>query len=185
MINLEKKKPFNLSKQAPGLNNVKIGLSWDATTDGRNADADASVFMLNDLSKIPTEGYFVYFNNLVSEDGSVTHYGDNRTGEGDGDDEQISIKLSSVSANVVQIVIVISIHNKHEGFHFGNVLNSSVRVYNEANRNILCQYQLEEKYDGYDSLILGRFFRNGVEWEFEAMGLPKSGGLAKIVDMYT
>ena len=101
MINLEKKKPFNLSKQAPGLNQVKLGLSWDPTADGRSPDADASVFLLNESGKIPTEGFFVYYNNLTSEDGAVAHSGDNRTGAGDGDDEEISINLSSVSANVV------------------------------------------------------------------------------------
>jgi len=185
MINLEKKKPFNLSKQAPGLNHVKVGLSWDPTADGRSPDADASVFLLNESGKIPTEGFFVYFNNLTSEDGAVVHSGDNRTGAGDGDDEEISINLSSVSANVVQIMIVISIHNKDEGFHFGNVLNSSVRVYNKVNGEILCQYQLAEEYNGCDALILGRLYRSGSEWEFEAMGHAFEGGLGATVELYT
>ena len=185
MINLEKKKPFNLSKQAPGLNQVKVGLSWDPTTDGRSADADASVFLLNESGKIPTEGFFVYYNNLTSEDGAVVHSGDNRTGAGDGDDEEISINLSSVSANVVQIMLVVSIHNKDEGFHFGNVLNSAVRVYNKVNGEILCQYQLAETYNGCDSLILGRFYRSGSEWEFEAMGQAFEGGLGATVELYS
>jgi len=185
MINLEKKKPFNLSKQAPGLNQVKIGLSWDPTPDGRTPDADASVFLLNDSGKIPSEGYFVFFNNLISEDGSVIHSGDNRTGEGDGDDEEIKINLSSVSSSVVQIMLVITIHNKEEGFHFGNVLNSAVRVYNLADGSTLCQYKLNESFDGCDSLIIGRFYRIGSEWEFEAMGQAFDGGLAATVELYT
>jgi tellurium resistance protein TerD len=185
MINLEKKKPFNLSKQAPGLNQVKIGLSWDPTADGRSPDADASVFMLNEAGKIPTERFFVFFNNLTSEDGSVVHSGDNRTGAGDGDDEEISITLSSVSPSVVQIMLVITIHNKEEGFHFGNVLNSSVRVYNKANNSVLCQYQLAESYNGCDSLIIGRFYRIGSEWEFEAMGQAFEGGLGATVELYS
>lgn len=185
MINLEKKKPFNLSKQAPGLNNVKIGLSWDPTQDGRSADADASVFMLNDLGKIPAEGYFVFFNNLYSADGAVVHSGDNRTGAGDGDDEEISINLSSVSSNVVQIILVVSIHNKDEGFHFGNVLNSAVKVYNKADGSTLCQYKLSESYEGCDSLIIGRFYRSANEWEFEAMGQAFEGGLAATVELYS
>ena len=86
MINLEKKKPFNLSKAAPGLNQVKVGLSWDPSGDVE-VDADASVFMLNESGKIPGETFFVFFNNLASGDGAVVHSGDNRTGEGDGDDE--------------------------------------------------------------------------------------------------
>jgi tellurium resistance protein TerD len=185
MINLEKKKPFNLSKEVPGLNNVKIGLSWDPTSDGRSPDADASVFMLDESGKIPAEKYFVFFNNLTSPDGSVLHSGDNRTGEGDGDDEVIDIKLSSVSASVIQIMVVISIHNKDEGFHFGNVLNSSVRVYNKDNGSVLCQYQLSESFNDCDSLIIGRFYRNGAEWEFEAIGQAFEGGLGATVELYT
>ena len=95
MLNLEKKKPLNLSKAVPGLNQVKVGLSWDSRIDGQNADADASVFMLNDQGKIPSDNYFVFYNNLKSIDGSVTHSGDNTTGAGDGDDEEITINLSS------------------------------------------------------------------------------------------
>lgn len=185
MINLEKKKPFNLNKQVPGLNHVKVGLSWDPRADGKNPDADASVFLLDSTGKIPTEGFIVYYNNLISEDGAVVHSGDNRTGAGDGDDEEISINLSSVSANVVQIMLVVSIHNKDEGFHFGNILNSAVRVYNCVNGEILCQYQLAEIYNGCDSLILGRFYRSGTEWEFEAMGQAFEGGLAATVELYS
>jgi tellurium resistance protein TerD len=185
MINLEKKKPFNLSKAAPGLNQVKVGLSWDPAQDGRSADADASIFLLDESGKIPSEGYFVFYNNLSSPDGAVIHSGDNRTGEGEGDDEKIDIKLSAVSPNVVQIILVISIHNKDEGFHFGNVLNPSVRVYNNANGSTICQYILSESHDGCDSLIIGRFYRNGAEWEFEAMGQAFDGGLAATVELYS
>ena len=108
MINLEKKQPFNLSKAAPGLNQVKVGLSWDPTGDVE-ADADASVFMLNESGKIPGETFFVFFNNLTSGDGAVVHSGDNRTGVGEGDDEEINISLSKVADEVIQIILVISI----------------------------------------------------------------------------
>jgi stress response protein SCP2 len=185
MINLEKKQPFNLSKEAPGLSMVRIGLSWDPTPDGRKPDADASVFMLNEHGKLPSEGFFVFYNNLRSSDGSVVSYGDNRTGDGDGDDEVIDISLPSVSAGILQIMIVITIHNKEEGFHFGNVLNSSVRVYNQATGSVLCQYKLQESYSGYDSLLMGRLYRMGAEWQFEAMGHAYSGGLAATVQSYS
>jgi tellurium resistance protein TerD len=185
MIKLEKKKPFNLSKQAPGLTQVKVGLSWDPTVDGRCPDADASVFLLNESGRIPSEGYFVFYNNLISEDGAVTHSGDNRTGAGEGDDEEINIDLSSISSNVVQIILVVSIHNKNEGFHFGNVLNSSVRVYNKLSGDTICQYQLTETYNGCDSLIIGRFYRSGIEWEFEAIGQAFEGGLNATVELYS
>ncbi|MFM7681273.1 MAG: TerD family protein [Bacteroidota bacterium] len=185
MISLEKKKPFNLNKEVPGLNQIKVGLSWDPTTAGLSPDADASVFMLDESGKIPSEGYFVFYNNLTSADGAVAHSGDNRTGEGDGDDEELTINLAKVSPNVVQIMLVISIHNMEEGFHFGNVLNSAVRVYNMVNGNTLCQYKLAESYSGCDSLIIGRFFRQGSDWEFEALGLAFEGGLGATVELYT
>lgn len=185
MINLEKKKPFNLNKEVPGLNRVKVGLSWDATQDGRSPDADASLFMLNEMGKIPDENFFVYFNNLSSGDGAVNHSGDNRTGEGDGDDEEIQITLSKVSSDVVQIILVISIHNIEDGFHFGNVLNPSVRVYDSNNNLQLCQYKLSESYDGCDALIIGRFFRMGAEWQFEAIGQAFQGGLGAAVELYS
>ena len=183
MISLEKKKPFNISKAAPGLNQVKVGLSWDPTP-GIVADADASVFMLNEAGKIPNEDFFVFFNNLTSGDGAVIHSGDNRTGEGDGDDEEIHINLGKVSNQVVQIMVVISIHNKEEGVHFGNVLNSSVRIYNQSTGGVLCQYNLSEKFDGCDSLVMGMIYRNGSEWEFEALGSAFEGGLGATVELY-
>jgi len=185
MINLDKKKSINLAKQAPGLSNVKVGLSWDPTSDGRSPDADASVFLLDDSGKIPEESFFVFYNNLQSGDGSVVHSGDNRTGEGDGDDEEIQINLARVSQQVVQLILVITIHNIDEGFHFGNVLNSSVRVYDNSSNSIICQYKLDESFEGCDSLIIGRFYRNGSEWEFEAMGQAFSGGLGATVELYS
>lgn len=185
MINLEKKKPINLSKQVPGLQFIKVGLSWDPADDGRSADADASVFLLDSSGKIPDESYFVFYNNDKSGDGSVVHSGDNRDGAGDGDDEQIDINLSKVSSNVVQLILVITIHNIQDGFHFGNVLNSSVRVYDTAKNSIICQYKLDESFNGCDSLIIGRFYRAGNDWEFEAIAHAFSGGLGAAVDLYS
>ena len=148
------------------------------------ANSDASVFMLNELGKIPKDDFFVFFNNLTSWDGSVVHSGNNLTGEGDRDDEEIHINLSRVSSEVIQIRIVISIINKEDGVHFGNVLNSSVRIYNQSNGSVLCEFNLTEKYDGCDSLIIGRFYRNGAEWEFEALGLAFEEGLGATVELY-
>ena len=185
MISLEKKKPISLTKSVPSLNNVKVGLSWDQTTlNGQSPDADASVFMLGENGKIPAEDYFVFYNNLVSGDGSVRHTGDNRTGVGDGDDEEINISLMQITPKVVQIMLAITINNTDAGFHFGTVKNASVRVYNSANNSVICQYQLTENFDGCDSLIIGRFFRNGAEWEFEGIGQAFSGGLGATVELY-
>lgn len=186
MINLEKRKPFNLTKSAPALSAVRIGLSWDESElNGQSPDCDASVFMLGGNGKIPNEGCFVFFNNLVSADGSVRHNGDNRTGAGDGDDETIDVGLGQVSADVVQLLFVITIHNMDAGFNFSNVRNASVRVYNASNNSVICQYQLAESFPGCDSLIIGRLFRSGADWEFEAMGQAFGGGLQATVEQYT
>jgi tellurium resistance protein TerD len=185
MINLQKKQVLNLAKSAPGLSKVIVGLSWDPAPDGRSPDADASVFMLGENSKIPDESCFVFYNNLTSGDGSVKHAGDNRTGDGDGDDEQITIDLGSVAPNIAQLVIVITIHNMEAGFHFGNILNSSVSVYDMMKGSVICQYSLAESYDGCDSLLIGRFYRSGATWEFEALGHAFAGGLAATVELYT
>jgi tellurium resistance protein TerD len=184
MISLEKKSPISLTKKAPGLTRVRVGLSWDPTADGRSADADASVFMLNANGKLPSDGYFVFFNNLSSPDGAVVHAGDNRTGAGDGDDETIDIDLSRISTDVLQIMLCITIHNIGEGFHFGNVLNASARVYNMGNNTGICEYKLTESYANCDAMILGRFYRNGTDWEFEGMGQAFGGGLQAAVDLY-
>jgi tellurium resistance protein TerD len=186
MINLEKRKPFNLSKSAPSLSSIRIGLSWDESDlNGQSPDCDASVFMLAENGKIPDEGSFVFFNNLVSADGSIRHNGDNRTGAGDGDDETIDVTLGQVSKNVVQMLFVITIHNMDAGFNFSNVRNASVRVYNSSTNAVICQYQLAESFPDCDSLIIGRLFRSGAEWEFEAMGQAFGGGLQATVSQYT
>jgi tellurium resistance protein TerD len=186
MVNLQKKKPLNLSKQAPGLTNVRIGLSWDNyEIDGESPDADASLFMLDENGKLPDDSYMVFYNNKLSSDGSVKHSGDDRTGDGDGDDEIIDVNLSKVSNEIIQIIIVISIHNIDNGFHFGNVENSSIRIYNKSNNATICTYQLTELYDGYDALIIGRLYRNGSEWEFEAMGQAFEGGVNAAYSLYS
>lgn len=185
MINLEKKSTINLSKSVPSLNNVKVGLSWDDNPiNGQSPDADASAFMLNENGKIPADDYLVFYNNLVSGDGSVRHSGDNRTGAGEGDDEELHISLSQVSSQVVQIMLTITIDNIDAGFHFGNVHNASVRVYDSANNEVICQFSLTESFEGCDSIIIGRFFRNGDDWEFEAMGQAFAGGLAATIGLY-
>ncbi|NRT16862.1 tellurium resistance protein TerD [Flavobacterium sp. 28A] len=185
MINLEKKKSINLTQAVPSLNNVRVGLSWDdVQINGKSPDCDASVFMLGENGKVPNDKYFVFFNNLSSEDNSVIHNGDNRTGASVGDDETIDINLSQVSSLCVQMIVTITIHNIDEGFNFDATINPSVRIYNSINNSIICQYELSENFSGCDSLIIGRLYRNGSDWEFEAMGQAFSGGLEATVDLY-
>jgi tellurium resistance protein TerD len=185
MITLEKKKSISLTKAVPALNHVRVGLSWDETViNGQKSDADASVFMLGESGKIPSDDCFVFYNNTTSGDGSVRHSGDNRTGAGDGDDESIDIALMSVSSNVEQIIIAVTLANPEAGFHFGNVRNASIRVYNSANNSAICEYQMTESYADCDGVIIGRFYRMGSEWEFEAMGQAFGGGLQALLDLY-
>ena len=186
MINLEKKKPINLTKSVPSLNQVRVGLSWDdVQINGQSPDCDASVFMLGVNGKISDDSHFVFYNNLVSGDHSIRHSGDNRTGVGDGDDETIEISLLQVNSSVEQLIFTITINNIDAGFDFGNVKNASVRVYDLGNNSIICQYELTENFSNCDSLIIGRFYRSGSDWEFEAMGQAFAGGLGATVELYS
>jgi tellurium resistance protein TerD len=185
-FDLEKKKPFDLTKREPGLRNIVAGLGWDSNVvNGENVDCDVSVFMLGENGKLPGDGFFVYFNQLKSEDGSVIHLGDNRTGAGEGDDESIEIELTAVSQKVIQLLFTVTIHKAEErAHHFGLVSNAFIRIYNKNNNNELCKFMLTDQFDGMDSVIIGRLFRDGNEWRFEAMGDAYAGGLQTLIGLY-
>ncbi len=184
-IELRKKQPIVLTK--PGLQKIHIGLSWDQTiVNGKPADCDVSVFMLDQTNKIPTEQFFVFYNNLLSEDGAVQHMGDNRDGAGDGDDEVIQVDLGKVVSQVEQILFTVTIHEAEErGHNFGNVRNAAIRVVNMASDEEICTYTLTEQFGDADSLMIARLFRVGSEWKFEAMGDAFGGGLGALVGLYT
>lgn len=186
-INLKKKQPFDLTKRDPGLRRIAAGLGWDVSqVNGKAVDCDVSVFMLGADNKIPGERYFVFYNNLQSEDGAVQHMGDSREGVGDGDDEVIELDLPRVSADIAQILFIVTIHESEErGHHFGHVTNAFIRIYNRANDAELCRFTLTDRFDGSDSLLIGRLYRSGAEWEFEPIGDAFGGGLAALVDIYT
>jgi tellurium resistance protein TerD len=186
-IDLKKKQPIDLTKKEPGLRKLHVGLSWDTSVvNGVGSDCDVSVFMLADTNKIPGEEFFVFYNNLQSADGSVKHMGDNRDGAGDGDDEVVEIDLPTVSAEVLQIVFAVTIHDAEKrGHHFGNVCNAAVRILNKANSDEICKFTLTEQFSEADSLVIGRLYRDEKEWKFEAMGDAFGGGLAALVDLYT
>ena len=187
MINLEKKSSISLTKQVPGLNNVRAGLSWDsAKINGQEADADVSIFMLNENSKIPNEGYFVFYNNLNSADGAVLHNGDARTGESDGDDESVNITLSKIAPEISFILLAVSISNSDKGFNFGNTKNACIKLYNQDNGQQICEFKLTEEHPTADSIIIGSFFRGEQgEWKFEAMVNSFNGGLQACLDLYS
>ena len=186
-IELKKKQSISLTKASPGLRTIMAGLGWDANTgNGPAADCDVSALMLDANNKIPADGYFVFYNNVQSEDTAVQHKGDNRDGAGEGDDESIDIDLSKVNASIVQIVFTVTIHEAEaRGHHFGNVTNAFIRICNKADNTQLCRFTLSDQYAGADSLMIGRLYRSENGWDFEAMGDAFGGGLGALVELYS
>jgi tellurium resistance protein TerD len=186
-INLKKGGNINLQKEKPGINKITVGLGWDVNEGASQFpfDCDASVFNLGENGKLLADEFFVFYNNLKSPDGAVVHNGDNRTGVGEGDDETINIELSKLDARATQIVFAITIHEAEERKQdFGLIQNSFARVYNADTGEVLCQYLLEEKFPGSNALIIGRFYKSGSEWIFEAYDLAYSDGLGGLVEYY-
>lgn len=185
-INLEKGNTISLEKSSPGLTNIHVGLGWDVDDQhGVDIDCDVSVFMVNNDYKIPEEEFFVFFNNLKSKDGAVVHMGDNLTGEGEGDDEEVHINLAHVDDRVTQLLFVVTIHKAEEnGLDFGMIENAFIRIENKDTKEELCRYSLSNDFDGYDSVQVGRVYRYEGDWHFEAMGDGYSGGLATLLEMY-
>jgi tellurium resistance protein TerD len=181
-VSLSKGGNVSLSKEAPGLQAVIVGLGWDVrTTTGDDFDLDASALMVGSNGKILSDAHFIFFNNLTSPDGSVEHTGDNLTGEGEGDDEQIKVNLVSVPPEVEKITVTVSIYdadNRQQSF--GQVRNAFIRVVNQADNNELTRYDLSEDASTETAMIFGELYRNGSEWKFRAVGQGYSTGLAGI-----
>jgi tellurium resistance protein TerD len=186
-IDLKKGGSINFQKANPGLNRIIVGLGWDVN-EGASPypfDCDVSVFILGENGKLLTDEYFVFYNNKVSPDGAVIHNGDNRTGAGEGDDETVNIELSKLNPQAAQIVFAITIDQAEERKqHFGMVSNSFARVYNADTGDVLCQYLLNEKFSDANALIIGRFYKGGSEWIFEAYDLAYRDGLGGLVESY-
>jgi tellurium resistance protein TerD len=181
-VSLSKGGNVSLSKQAPGLTAVLVGLGWDArTTSGADFDLDASALMINASGKIVSDAHFVFFNNLTSPDGSVEHTGDNLTGAGDGDDEVIKVNLAAVPAEVDKIVVAVSIYEaESRGQNFGQVRNAYIRVVNQAGGEEITRYDLSEDASSETAMIFGEVYRNSGEWKFRAVGQGYSTGLGGI-----
>jgi tellurium resistance protein TerD len=181
-VTLSKGGNVSLSKEAPGLTAVLVGLGWDVrTTTGADFDLDASALMLGGDGKIVSDKHFIFFNNLTSPDGSVEHTGDNLTGEGEGDDEQIKVNLSGVPSEVDRIVVTVSIYDADARQQsFGQVRNAFIRVVNQADSRELARYDLSEDASTETAMIFGELYRNGAEWKFRAVGQGYSAGLAGI-----
>ena len=181
-VSLSKGGNVSLSKEAPGLTAVHVGLGWDVrTTSGADFDLDASALMLGQSGKILSDSHFIFFNNLHSPDGSVEHTGDNLTGEGEGDDEVINVSLATVPADVDKIVIAVSIYEAEgRGQSFGQVRNAFIRIVNQADNAELARYDLSEDASTETAMIFGELYRNAAEWKFRAVGQGYSTGLSGI-----
>ncbi|WP_138906687.1 TerD family protein [Streptomyces chryseus] len=181
-VSLSKGGNVSLSKEAPGLSAVLVGLGWDVrTTTGTDYDLDASALMVNEAGKVASDQHFIFFNNLISPDGSVEHTGDNLTGEGEGDDEVIKVNLATVPADVMKIVFPVSIHDAGaRGHSFGQVRNAFIRVVNQDGGTELARYDLSEDAATETAMIFGELYRDGAEWKFRAVGQGYASGLAGI-----
>jgi tellurium resistance protein TerD len=180
-VNLTKGGNVSLTKQAPGLAAVVVGLGWDArTTDGQPFDLDASAIVCNADGKALSDQHFVFFNNLTSPDGAVAHSGDNLTGEGAGDDEQVRVNLAGLPAEAARIVFPVSIYGEATGQTFGQVRNAFIRVVNQANDVELARYDLSEDASTETAMVFGELYRGTDEWKFRAVGQGYSSGLAGI-----
>jgi tellurium resistance protein TerD len=181
-VSLSKGGNVSLSKEAPGLTAVTVGLGWDVrTTTGADFDLDASALAVNSGGKIVSDAHFVFYNNLTSPEGSIQHTGDNLTGEGEGDDEQIKLDLAGMPAEVDKVVFPVSIHDADaRGQNFGQVRNAFIRVVNQAGGAELARYDLTEDASTETAMVFGEIYRNGAEWKFRAVGQGYASGLAGI-----
>ncbi|MEP7765966.1 TerD family protein [Sanguibacter sp. 25GB23B1] len=181
-VSLTKGGNVSLTKEAPGLTAVTIGLGWDIrSTTGADFDLDASAILAGTNGRVISDGHFVFFNNLTSVDGSVQHTGDNTTGEGDGDDEAINVNLAAVPAEVDKIVFPVSIYDAATRQQsFGQVRNAFIRVVNQAGGAELARYDLSEDASTETAMVFGELYRNGAEWKFRAVGQGYAEGLAGI-----
>ena len=185
-VSLSKGGNVSLSKEAPGLTAIDVGLGWDArVTDGPAFDLDASAFLLNADSKVRSDGDFIFYNNKTSADGSVVHQGDNQSGSGDGDDEVVTIDLSKVPADVQKIAFSVTIHDADaRKQNFGQVRNAYIRVLNKAGGAEITRYDLSEDYSTETAMIFGELYRHNNEWKFKAIGQGFAGGLAPLASNF-
>lgn len=182
-VSLQKGQKVSLTKDNPGLKKVVVGLGWDvnAFDTGGDFDLDAAAFLLNDTGRVGSSSDFVFYGNLSHPSGSVMHQGDNLTGVGDGDDEQIKIDLSKVPDNVTKIAFTVTIYEPEQRKqNFGQVNNAFIRIYNEENGEEMLRYDLGEDFSIETAAVFGELYKNGSEWKFNAIGSGFQGGLAAL-----
>ncbi len=182
-ISLSKGQKVSLTKDNPGLKKVVVGLGWDTNTfdTGADFDIDSSAFLLTESGKVSKPEDFVFYGNLKHPSGAVTHCGDNRTGAGEGDDEQIKIDLSKIPAEITKIDFTVTIHEAEaRRQNFGQINNSFIRIYNEETNEEILRYDLGEDFSIETAAVFGELYKHGNEWKFNAIGSGYQGGLAAL-----
>lgn len=186
-VNLTKGQKVSLTKNNPGLKKLVVGLGWDVNSfdTGGDFDLDAAAFLLTDNGKVSGQEDFVFFGNLKDPSGSVEHLGDNLTGAGDGDDEQIKINLATVPANISRVVFTVTIYDAEtRRQNFGQVNNAFIRIYNEESGEEMLRYDLGEDFSIETAAVFGELYKNNGEWKFNAIGSGYQGGLAALCANY-
>ena len=181
-VSLSKGGNVSLTKQAPGLTAALVGLGWDArTTSGSDFDLDASALLVDAAGRVLSDQHFVFFNNLRSPDGAVEHQGDNLTGSGEGDDEQVKVNLAGLPVEADKVVFTVSIYDAEtRNQSFGQVQNAFIRVVNSADNNELARFDLTEDASTETAMVFGELYRNQAEWKFRAIGQGYASGLRGI-----
>lgn len=184
-INLKKGQKISLSKEAPGMDKVIVGMGWDTSSGGSSFDLDACAFLVDENGKMTENEDFVFFNNLKNGNSSVEHTGDNLTGEGEGDDEQIKVELSKVPDNVSKIIFYGTIFDgKSKNQNFGQVSNAYIRLVDENTNNEVAKFDLSEDYSTDISICLGELYRHNGEWKFNSIGNGADKEISEILETY-
>ena len=186
-ISLSKGQKVDLTKTNPGLKNILVGLGWDINQfdSGSDFDLDASAFLLGENGKTTSDEDFIFYSNLEHPSGAVMHMGDNRTGAGEGDDEQITVDLTKVPANISRIAFTVTIYEAEaRRQNFGQVSNAFIRLVNAENDEELIRYDLGEDFSIETAMVVGELYRHNGEWKFNAIGSGYQGGLAALCANY-
>ncbi|MEX6587111.1 TerD family protein [Paraclostridium bifermentans] len=186
-ITLKKGQKIDLTKGNPSLKNLKLGLGWDINSfdSGYDYDLDVSIFMVGKSERVERDEDFIFYNNLKHISGSIEHLGDNRTGEGDGDDEEILVALDKIPNHIERIAVTVTIYEAQERRqNFGQVNNSYVRVLNSDNEQEVLRYDLGEEFSIETAITVCEIYRHNGEWKFSAVGSGFEGGLESLCKNY-
>lgn len=182
-INLQKGQKVDLTKGNPGLTKLMVGLGWDTNKydGGTDFDLDTAAFLLADTGKVSSSDDFVFYGNTQHPSGSVQHMGDNLTGTGDGDDEQIHVVLASIPQNIQKVTFTVTIYDAEvRRQNFGQVSNAYIRIVDESTGTELIRYDLGEDFSIETAIVVAELYRNGSEWKFNAVGSGFQGGLGAL-----